>query len=679
MTHDVLHVLHGVAAKFFGFPCYTLAVRGYLHSEKIYRSREMRTDDGSIVQECLNGDSGAFGILVDKYKAGIYAYVYDKLRNFQDAQDVTQEVFLQAYRNLRSLRRWESFGFWLFRIARNQCGKWARAQSRRPDREFIEDKDPGVLEAPSMESYRESLVDESLQEALDSLPETYREVLMLHYFGGMSSMEIARAVGTSPTAIRMRLSRARSQLREEMIAMMDTAFEGQRLQASFTFRIVEAVKRIKINPMPRMTGLPWGLSLAAGIAVVVMTLGSQMAIHQSPELTAFPGETQTLKAREIAVDILGAPGTSLMAGKQGDTDGVAMDWRSPEINSLLAPARGGGTWTQKADMPTARCWSGAAVVDGKIYVIGGSMNRDPDIDSVYPPTTAAVEEYDPATDTWTRKADMPTSRAFFATSVVDGIIYAIGGWTGLNVGRFLSTVEAYDPATDTWTRKADMPTRREPCAVTVDGKIYAIGGLQHGVVVVPTVEVYDPATNRWTRKADMPTAREFHAACVIDGRIYVSGGSPTHIGGLTGLATVEVYDPATDTWTQVSDMPMARHDHSASVVDGKVYIIGGADDAVIRLWEEGKIDTGRLNELFSIVYVYDPGTDTWTTAADPLPTARGGLTAAVVDGKIYAIGGGQGSTKLSRVEEYDPGLPGDITVISPAGKLLRTWGEVKSQ
>jgi DNA-directed RNA polymerase specialized sigma24 family protein len=48
----------------------------------------MRTDDGCIVQECLNGDSGAFGILVDKYKAGIYAYVYDKLHNFQDAQDV---------------------------------------------------------------------------------------------------------------------------------------------------------------------------------------------------------------------------------------------------------------------------------------------------------------------------------------------------------------------------------------------------------------------------------------------------------------------------------------------------------------------------------------------------------------------------------------------------------------
>jgi len=81
---------------------------------------------------------------------------------------------------------------------------------------------------------------ESVREALATLPKTYREVLMLQYFGGMNSDEIAKALGTSPTAIRMRLSRARAQLKEEMVAIMTTAFEGQRLQAGFTFRIVES-------------------------------------------------------------------------------------------------------------------------------------------------------------------------------------------------------------------------------------------------------------------------------------------------------------------------------------------------------------------------------------------------------------------------------------------------------
>ncbi|MFC1715543.1 RNA polymerase sigma factor [Candidatus Poribacteria bacterium] len=62
----------------------------------------MRTEDGSIIYECLNGKPEGFGILVDKYKAGVYAFVCAQVRNFQDAQDVTQEVFIQAYRDLRS-------------------------------------------------------------------------------------------------------------------------------------------------------------------------------------------------------------------------------------------------------------------------------------------------------------------------------------------------------------------------------------------------------------------------------------------------------------------------------------------------------------------------------------------------------------------------------------------------
>ncbi|TET99514.1 MAG: galactose oxidase, partial [Anaerolineales bacterium] len=99
------------------------------------------------------------------------------------------------------------------------------------------------------------------------------------------------------------------------------------------------------------------------------------------------------------------------------------------------------TWTQKADMPTARWGLSISMVDGKIYAIGGigSFKK--------------VEEYDPATDTWTEKADMPTRRIFIATSVVNGRIYAIGGGS---TPISLKKVEEYDPATDTWTEKADM-------------------------------------------------------------------------------------------------------------------------------------------------------------------------------------------------------------------------------
>jgi RNA polymerase sigma factor (sigma-70 family) len=525
----------------------------------------MRTDDGSIVQECLNGKPGAFGILVDKYKAGIYAFVYTELQNFHDAEDVTQEVFLQAYRGLRNLRQWESFGFWLYRIARNLCKKWVRTQSRRPDNEFIEDQDPKMLEVSLSESRHESQMSESLQEALDSLPDAYREVLILYYFGGMNSKEIARAIGTSPGAIRMRLNRGRVQLREGMVAMMNTAFEGQRLQASFTFRIVEAVKRIKINPMPRVAGLPWGLPFAIGIFITVLSLNPHISLQNSMSIPAgasIPSESRVLRTGEIPVDILKTSEISVMSSKQGDGNGVPSQLSNSQKAFFLAPSAQGNTWIEKANMPTARCQLTTSTVNGKIYAIGGQ-----DVGAV---KLSIIEEYDPVADKWTRKADMPTRRSNLSTCAVSGKIYAIGGAT--EPMQHTPTVEEYDPATDTWTRKADMPTSRlglSTCAV--NGKIYAIGGAGPGLIHIPTVEEYDPATNTWTKKADMPAGRAHLCTSVVGGKIYA-------IGGMDGfLSRVEEFDPAADTWMKKANMPTERYGLSASVVKGKIYVIGGGN------------------------------------------------------------------------------------------------------
>jgi N-acetylneuraminic acid mutarotase len=91
-------------------------------------------------------------------------------------------------------------------------------------------------------------------------------------------------------------------------------------------------------------------------------------------------------------------------------------------------------------------------------------------------------------------------------------------------------------------------------------------------------------------------------------------------------------------------------------------------------------DKGVNIELSKTVDVYDPATDTWTTAAG-FPTAIGSHTAAVVDGKIYTIGGSpvHDPLALSTVYEFDPGLSDNIAVTSPAEKLLKTWGEMKSE
>ncbi|MFC1719038.1 RNA polymerase sigma factor, partial [Candidatus Poribacteria bacterium] len=195
----------------------------------------MRTEDGYIIQQCLDGNSAAFGLLVEKYKKGIYALAYSDLRNFHDAQDITQEVFIKAYEKLRTLKRWDNFVGWLYRITSNECKMLIRARSRRPDQEFMEDQDLDILDHPVMDSHRESAMYESVREAVDSLSDMYREVLTLRYFGGMTVREMSRFLGVSPSTIDRRLSGARARLKEEMVTMMSATYEQHSLPANFTF------------------------------------------------------------------------------------------------------------------------------------------------------------------------------------------------------------------------------------------------------------------------------------------------------------------------------------------------------------------------------------------------------------------------------------------------------------
>ena len=313
------------------------------------------------------------------------------------------------------------------------------------------------------------------------------------------------------------------------------------------------------------------------------------------------------------------------------------------------------TWTKKADMPTPMSCHSASVANGKVYAIGGITNA-----ASAPLTT--VEQYDPSTDTWTTKANMPTAKISLCTSAVDGRIYAIGGGQSV-MGAGSSTIQEYNPQSDTWTTKADMPTARFVLsASTVNGKIYAIGGKPaHAVAPLSTVEEYDPATDTWARKADMPTARFGLSTCVVNGKIYAIGGDPGwNAGTYRALSTVEVYDPATDTWITKANMPTARLGLSTSVVNGKIYAIGGLSTLG--------------GAALSTVQEYDPATDTWTAKAD-MPTARFWLSTSTVNGKMYVIGGSvqpwPSWQACPTVEEYDP----DPLVVDLNGDFKVDFGD----
>ena len=135
--------------------------------------------------------------------------------------------------------------------------------------------------------------------------------------------------------------------------------------------------------------------------------------------------------------------------------------------------------------------------------------------------------------------------------MLDGKIYAMGGlddetWRS-------STVEVYDPQADSWQRVASMPQGYMHAAAAMGGKIYVTGGMIQGSAV-NSVCVYDPQADAWTQLASMSTARREHASAAVGGKLYVFGGA----GAGGRLSTAEVYDPASDSWAQASSFTATR-------------------------------------------------------------------------------------------------------------------------
>ena len=250
----------------------------------------------------------------------------------------------------------------------------------------------------------------------------------------------------------------------------------------------------------------------------------------------------------------------------GGTNGAVNTLRLVEAYNTNTNA-----WTTKGVPPTSRNFLSAAAINGIIYAVGGQVEGTNGIVDA----SQLLEAYDPATDMWATKADMPTGRDWVGVGVVNGILYAVGGY-GRNTER--QELEAYNPGTDTWTSKTPMPTPRSaPGVGVINGILYVVGGYDHSTgKSVTTVEAYDPGTGTWntTPLVPMPTPRNGFGVAVIDGILYAIGGDNNNVIS----AVVEAYDPATDKWTTKSSMTTPRNYSGAVGVSGIAYDVGGVND-----------------------------------------------------------------------------------------------------
>ncbi len=172
-------------------------------------------------------------------------------------------------------------------------------------------------------------------------------------------------------------------------------------------------------------------------------------------------------------------------------------------------------WTTAAPLSAPRGGHAAAVLNGRIHIIGGGNSQQ---------TLADHSEYDPVTNRWSERALLSRSKGSPAAVVYKGRLYSIGGRSG--PGDF-GDVEIYDPRSDSWSSAASLEPRGTAGAATYCGSIYVFGGeSQARKITLDEVLRLDPATARWQTATPMRAPRNYARAVVFRGAVWLVGGNP---------------------------------------------------------------------------------------------------------------------------------------------------------
>jgi N-acetylneuraminic acid mutarotase len=288
---------------------------------------------------------------------------------------------------------------------------------------------------------------------------------------------------------------------------------------------------------------------------------------------------------------------------------------------------------------------GGGANSGKVLLMGGTASST----GLNAGLLQSAELFNPADGSFTATAPMPTGRNAFAfAGLPNGNALVVGG---LGAGAtFTNSAEIFDAGAATWSAPSGITGGRNSHTATTlpDGRILVTGGV--GILngggnsaCLASCQVYDPATGTWTATASLGTARSAHTATLIPGtgKVLVTGGTAS---SGASVKAAEIWDPAGNAgagaWSSAGNMVEARSQHAAIFVPtlGKVLVVGGQNGAYSNTSE-----------------VYDPALNTWTLTTGQLSEAKILLTPVLVNGKVILPGGTTGSTTVTaKVEVFDP-------------------------
>lgn len=193
----------------------------------ISNGEEAVSEDAVLVEKVIAGDSDAFGKLVEKYSSFVYRTVFYDIKKHEDAEDLAQEVFIKAYKALLGFRRDSEFSTWLYRICKNTVYDYIRKNSREKsipiselssgdenDREYEIADDSGKYDPER--TFLKNETSEIVNEAISSLSEEHRSIIVMRDIEGYSYSEIAEILSLEEGTVKSRISRARGALKKKL-------------------------------------------------------------------------------------------------------------------------------------------------------------------------------------------------------------------------------------------------------------------------------------------------------------------------------------------------------------------------------------------------------------------------------------------------------------------------------
>ncbi|MFD2148389.1 Kelch repeat-containing protein [Mucilaginibacter antarcticus] len=292
--------------------------------------------------------------------------------------------------------------------------------------------------------------------------------------------------------------------------------------------------------------------------------------------------------------------------------------------------------------PGIRSEGGLAATNSKLYLIGGDGDA------------MAVEIFDPATSKWTRGATAPSIIHHFQPVALGDKVFVLSAFSDRNYPNQvpLANAYAYDTKANTWQQLAGLPESRRrggAGAAVYKGKLYLVAGITHGHNngTNGMLDVYDPATNTWTILPDAPHIRDHSTAVVVKDKLYAIGGRNTSLHDANNFMSffdkvvleVDCFDFKTNKWSTLdAKLPMGTGGGACVNLNDKIYYIGGERAA-------GSLPNGPQKD----VYYMDPEKNKQWTTGPSVNKARNGVGCAVIGNYIYIAGGASGDIGLERL------------------------------